>query len=69
MKYIYFHVDELYRDLITAKVLKSKFPKKKYKFIYGNRRNYRLLLKFSDYFKNYRQYLRVISLEEFKRNF
>tara|TARA_B100000989_G_scaffold58614_1_gene39890 strand:- start:4750 stop:5427 length:678 start_codon:yes stop_codon:yes gene_type:complete len=26
-------------------------------------------LKFSDYFKNYRQYLRVISLEEFKRNF
>ena len=26
-------------------------------------------LKFSDYFKNYRQYLRVISLEEFKRTF
>ena len=26
-------------------------------------------LKFSDYFKNYRQYLRVISLEEFKKNF
>lgn len=26
-------------------------------------------LKFSDYFKNYRQYLRVISLEEFKKTF
>ena len=50
MKYIYFHVDELYRDLITATKLKSKFPQKQYKFIFGNRRNFRLLLKFSDYF-------------------
>ena len=33
MKYIYFHVDELYRDLITAKKLKSKFPQNQYKFI------------------------------------
>ena len=50
MKYIYFHVDELYRDLITAVNLSKKFPPDEYKFIYGNRRNYSLLLKFSDYF-------------------
>ena len=46
MKYIYFHVDELYRDLITAVNLSKKFPPDEYKFIYGNRRNYSLLLKF-----------------------
>lgn len=49
-KYIYFHVDELYRDLITSVNLKKFFPSNKYKFIYGSRRNYRLLLRFSDYF-------------------
>ena len=49
-KYIYFHVDELYRDLITSVNLKKFFPSNKYKFIYGNRRNYKLLLRFSDYF-------------------
>jgi hypothetical protein len=46
---IYFHIDELNRDAITASILKKKLKKRGHYLIYGNRITMRLL----DYFHNF----------------
>jgi len=46
---IYFHIDELNRDAITASILKKKLKKRGHHLIYGNRITMRLL----DYFHNF----------------
>jgi hypothetical protein len=42
-KIIYFHIDEYYRDAITASVIRQEIKKRNWKIVYGNRITSRLL--------------------------
>ena len=42
-KFVYFHIDELYRDSITASTLKKELTKRNIQLVYGGRFYFRLL--------------------------